>query len=63
MFPIKILTLTVIMAPLLVYFDMLNVNSYYSCVFGKRNYRVLVSVSVCVRPCLCVCVCVCVLAR
>ena len=29
---------------------------YYSCVFGKRNYRVLVRVSVCV--CLCVCVCV-----
>ena len=29
----------------------------YSCVFGKRNYRVLVRVSVCV----CVCVCVCVL--
>ena len=29
---------------------------YYSCVFGKRNYRVLVRVSVCV----CVCVCVCV---
>ena len=30
----------------------------YSCVFGKRNYRVLVRVSVCVcvRPCLCVCV-------
>ena len=26
--------------------------SYYSCVFGKRNYRVLVRVSVCV----CVCV-------
>ena len=30
--------------------------TYYSCVFGKRNYRVLVRVSVCV----CVCVCVCV---
>ena len=29
---------------------------FYSCVFGKRNYRVLVRVSVCV----CVCVCVCV---
>ena len=28
--------------------------TYYSCVFGKRNYRVLVRVSVCV----CVCVCV-----
>ena len=32
------------------------VEDYYSCVFGKRNYRVLVRVSVCV----CVCVCVCV---
>ena len=30
----------------------------YSCVFGKRNYRVLVRVSVCV--CVCVCLCVCV---
>ena len=30
----------------------------YSCVFGKRNYRVLVRVSVCV--CVFVCVCVCV---
>ena len=29
----------------------------YSCVFGKRNYRVLVRVSLCV--CVCVCVCVC----
>ena len=28
---------------------------YYSCVFGKRNYRVLVRVSVCV--------CVCVFVR
>ena len=27
---------------------------FYSCVFGKRNYRVLV------RVCVCVCVCVCV---
>ena len=37
----------------------------YSCVFGKRNYRVLVRVSVCVcvRVCVCVCVCVCVFAR
>ena len=26
----------------------------YSCVFGKRNYRVLVRVCVCVFPCLCV---------
>ena len=31
---------------------------YYSCVFGKRNHRVLVRVSVCV--CVCVSVCVCV---
>ena len=30
--------------------------THYSCVFGKRNYRVLVRVSRCV----CVCVCVCV---
>ena len=30
----------------------LNKNHYYSCVFGKRNYRVLVRVSVSV----CVCV-------
>ena len=29
---------------------------FYSCVFGKRNYRVLVRVSVCVCVCLCVCV-------
>ena len=28
----------------------------YSCVFGKRNYRVLVRVCVCVCVCLCVCV-------
>ena len=32
----------------------------YSCVFGKRNYRVLVRVSVCVCVCVRVCVCVCV---
>ena len=31
----------------------------YSCVFGKRNYRVLVRVSVCVCVFVCVCVCVC----
>ena len=30
---------------------------YYSCVFGKRNYRVLVRVCVCVVLCLCVCFC------
>ena len=34
---------------------------YYSCVFGKRNYRVLVRVSVCV--CLCVCVCFCTITQ
>ena len=33
---------------------------FYSCVFGKRNYRVLVRVSVCVCVCVFVCVCVCV---
>ena len=35
-------------------------DSNYSCVFGKRNYRVLVRVSVCVCVCVRVCVCVCV---
>ena len=35
--------------------------SSYSCVFGKRYYRVLVRVSVCV--CVSVFVCVCVFAR
>ena len=34
--------------------------AFYSCVFGKRNYRVLVRVSVCVYACVCVCVRVCV---
>ena len=35
---------------------------HYSCVFGKRNYRVLVRVCVCVCVCVCasVFVCVCV---
>ena len=32
--------------------------SDYSCVFGKRNYRVLVRVCVCVCVCFTVCVCV-----
>ena len=32
----------------------------YSCVFGKRNYRVPVRVSLCVCVCVRVCVCVCV---
>ena len=32
----------------------------YSCVFGKRNYRVLVRVSLCVCVCVCVSVFVCV---
>ena len=35
--------------------------SNYSCVFGKRKYRVLVRVSVCV--CLCVCVCFCTITQ
>ena len=35
----------------------------YSCVFGKRNYRVLVRVSVCVCVCLCVCVCFCTITQ
>ena len=38
--------------------DMGSIAHNYSCVFGKRNYRVLVRVSVCVCVCLCVCVCV-----
>ena len=36
---------------------------FYSCVFGKRNYRVLVRVSVCVCVCLCVCVCFCTITQ
>ena len=32
---------------------------YYSCVFAKGEYGVLVRVCVCVFVCLCVCVCVC----
>ena len=35
---------------ILIYF----IDPYHSCVFAKRNYRVLV------RVCVCVCVCVCV---
>ena len=38
----------------------INYKSNYSCVFGKRNYRVLVRVSMCVCVCVCVCLCVCV---
>ena len=34
---------------------------YYSCVSGKRNYRVLVRVSVCV--CVRVCVCFCTITQ
>ena len=34
---------------------------FYSCVFGKRNNRVLVRVCVCVCVCFRVCVCVCFL--
>ena len=36
---------------------------YYSCVFGKRNYRVLVRVCVCVCVCPCVCVCFCTITQ
>ena len=36
---------------------------YYSCVFGKHNYRVLIGVCVCVFPCLCVYVCVCTTSK
>ena len=35
--------------------------SSYSCVFGKRNYRVLVRVCVCV--CVFVCVCFCTITQ
>ena len=35
----------------------------YSCVFGKRNYRVLVGVSVCVCVRVCVCVCFCTITQ
>ena len=34
-------------------------NIFYSCVFGKRNYRVLVRVCVCVCVCVCVSPCLC----
>ena len=33
-------------------------SSYYSCVFGKLNYRVPVRVSVCLCVCPCLCACV-----
>ena len=36
---------------------------FYSCVFGKRNYRVLVRVSVCVCVCIRVCVCFCTITQ
>ena len=36
---------------------------YYSCVFGKRNYRVLVRVSVCVCVSVFVCVCFCTITQ
>ena len=39
---------------------LLSAKIYYSCVFGKRNYRVLVRVCVCVCVSVFVCVCVCV---
>ena len=32
---------------------------YYSFVFAKRNYRVLIRVCVCVYVCVCACTCVC----
>ena len=41
--------------------------SNYSCVFGKRNYRVLIRVFVCVCVCVyvpvCVCVCFCTIIQ
>ena len=37
----------------------LNFCFYYSSVFEKRNYRLLVRVCVCVCPCLCAFVCMC----
>ena len=40
--------------------ELVTATCYYSCVFGKRNYRVLVRVSVCVCVCASVFVCVCV---
>ena len=36
---------------------------FYSCLFGKHNYTVLISLFVCVRPCLCVCVCFCMIIQ
>ena len=41
----------------------LSFDACYSCVFGKRNYRVLVRVSVCVCLCVCVCVCFCTITQ
>ena len=35
------------------YIDVIHCYIYYSCVFGKRNYRVLVRASVCVCVCFC----------
>ena len=42
------------------YFNMNVIVDFYSRVFGKCNYRVLVCVCVCVRMRMCVHVCVCV---
>ena len=40
-----------------------DLTGHYSCVFGKRNYRVLVRVSVCVCVFVCVCVCFCTITQ
>ena len=40
-----------------------ELDDFYSCVFGKRNYRVLVRVSVCVCVCVCVCFCTITIKR
>ena len=44
------------------YFHLVIFSIYYSCVFAKRNYRVLVRVCVCVFVHVCVCVCLFVCA-
>ena len=36
---------------------------YYSCVFAKCNYRVLVRVFECIRMCVCVFVCFCTITK
>ena len=52
-----------ILGPILFIIYVNDFSSCYSCVFGKRNYRVLVRVSVCVCVCLCVCVCFCTITQ